>query len=131
MTSLVQSGVPGLVVPALVDDAKKHPLLILRKLGRMEELLEKDATALSVSLESENRGVIFGRTLGDPACAKVEGNTLKVTMRHWGYNFTENLWISFLEIVTSGTKSSIVIGLRCFKTRPSHTGNRPCRCSPQ
>ena len=104
MILLVQSGVPGLIFPALVDDAKKHPLLILRKLGRMEELLEHDATAQSASLvDSERRGVISGCSLTDPVIARVDAITsLKVTVRHWGYNYTESIWISFLDIVTSG-----------------------------
>jgi hypothetical protein len=118
MMLLVQSGVPGLVVPALVDDAKKHPLLILRKLGRMEELLEQDATAHSAFLgDSERRGVISGRSLIDPVIARVDATTsLKVTVRHWGYNYTESIWISFLDIVTSGKSLWLVVNSFCFPT---------------
>ena len=129
MMLLVQSGVPGLVVPALVDDAKKHPLLILRKLGRMEELLEQDATAHSSFLvDSEKRGIISGRSLADPVMAKVDATTsLKVTVRHWGYNYTESLWISFLDIVTSGTDQTVIPIFR-FSPSVCHPISHFCCC---
>jgi len=109
-----QTGPTGYAVPALLDDAKKHPLLILRKLGRMEELLEEDATSSGClanfqSLEGENRGVIVGRSLAAPMPAKVGGNAFHVTVQHWGYSFTEQLWISILEIVTSGKRNRCLV----------------------
>jgi hypothetical protein len=109
MTSLVQSGVPGRDVQALVDDAKKHPLLILRKLGRMEELLGQDASSRGVHLDTEKPGAIVGGNLTDIPSAKVEPNIQGGTMNPWGYNYTDIIWISFLDIVTSGKSFHVVV----------------------
>eukprot|EP00934_Nitzschia_sp_Nitz4_P006870 Nitzschia sp. Nitz4//scaffold142_size57810//11162//17644//NITZ4_006492-RA/size57810-augustus-gene-0.32-mRNA-1//-1//CDS//3329536379//6860//frame0 len=93
------SGPQPRLAQALVDAAKKHPLLLLRKLANMGRLLEEDATAQSPSVD--RRGVIYGYALTPPAPAKVDGKIVKVTVRHWGFNFTDSIWASFLEIISS------------------------------
>ena len=97
--SLVANGAPQRVLQALTDGSKKHPLLILRKLCLLELILEGDAVA---GENSDKRGVIYGQSLSGPLLAKVDGNLLNVSVKHWGFNFTEDLWLAFLEVISAG-----------------------------
>lgn len=92
---------PNRIVQALAEGSKKHPLLVLRKLERLEEILEEDAMTHPVTAENEKRGVSFGQSLTGPATAKVGSVVMQVTIRHWGFNFTETIWISFLDAISS------------------------------
>jgi hypothetical protein len=102
INSLIGNGAPPRMVQALAEGSKKHPLLLLRKLGTIEEALEADATVCELSVANEKRGVLYGQSLSGPIAAKVEGRLIKVTVKHWGFNFTENIWISFLDIISLG-----------------------------
>lgn len=97
--AVVYSGTPNRIVQALADSSKKHPLLVLRKLIRIGELLEDDGSVQTETSEYEKKGVVFGRSLAAPATAKVGSMTMKVSIKHWGYNFTEIIWISFLDVL--------------------------------
>jgi len=100
--AVVYSGTPTRIVQALADSSKKHPLLVLRKLIRIGELLEDDATVQVETSEYEKKGVVFGQSLTGPANAKVGHVSMKVTVKHWGYNFTEIVWTSFLDVLSVG-----------------------------
>ena len=94
------------LVQALSDVSKKHPLLMLRKLGIMEYSLEMDAMVRQPSATTDKRGVLYGHSLNDPLPAKVNGRMVKLSVKHWGFNFTENIWLAFFDIVSAGMFSS-------------------------
>lgn len=100
--AIVFSGTPNRIVQAFADSSKKHPLLVLRKLIRIGELLEDDAMVQVETLENEKKGVVFGRSLTGAAAAKVRNMAMKVSIKHWGYNFTESVWTSFLDVLSVG-----------------------------
>jgi hypothetical protein len=97
--TIVSGGAPQRLVQALAEEAKKHPLLVLRKLEFMVQALDADGI---VQEHSDNRGIIFGESLNEPHLAKVGGKTMKVTVKHWGFNYTENLWPALLDVVSAG-----------------------------
>ena len=99
--SLASSGTPQRLVQALSEGAKKHPLLLLRRLPSLQHTLEVDATACEKNETNEKRGVLFGKSPNGLLTAKTEGELVKVKVTHWGFNFTEGLWVSFLEIVSA------------------------------
>ena len=84
------------MVQALTDMAKSHPLLVLRKVPTMVRLLEDDGC-----MHSNSRGRTCGDNLLGPMEAKLLGKSVKVTVRHWGYSFSESLWLSLLDILKS------------------------------
>jgi hypothetical protein len=84
----------------LLDTAKKHPLLLLRKLDRITIALYNDAAA-SNGTEIAKEGVVTGQCLGGPIEAKVNGNTMMVQVKHWGYNYTETSWLLVLDIISA------------------------------
>ncbi len=101
--AIVHNGTPSRIVQALAENSKKHPLLVLRKLVRISELLEQDAMVRAETPENDKRGVLFGRGLGAPLVAKIGEGMVQVTIKHWGYNFTEIIWTSFLDVISVGT----------------------------
>ena len=89
-------------VQALADAAKKHPLLLLRKVDRMTIALEKDALALENNTGSSDKaGLIFGKSLDGPLEAKVDGKLLKIDVKHWGFNYTEQIWMVVLDVIAA------------------------------
>jgi hypothetical protein len=100
--SVIANSAPARLVQALSEASKKHPLMILRKLEFMEHCLEADAAVCEESAANDKRGIIFGQNLSDPQLAKIDGKLLKVTVKHWGFNFTESLWLGFLDLISSG-----------------------------
>jgi len=86
------------IIQALMDLSKSHPLLVLRKIPAMTQLLEDDAC---VPKHSNARGRIYGENLLGSLGATISGKPVKVTVRHWGYSFTESLWISLLDVLMS------------------------------
>lgn len=84
----------------LADMARSHPLLVLRKLGCIVRLLDDDATA-SCSCDKDSRGVIYGMPLSGPVDATIGGRPLRVTVRHWGYNYTEPVWVALLDVISA------------------------------
>jgi hypothetical protein len=81
---------------ALIDLAKSHPLLVLRKVPTMVRLLEDDG-----GRHGKARGRMYGENFLGPTEANLMGKSFKVTVRHWGYSFTEYLWVSLLDILKS------------------------------
>jgi hypothetical protein len=81
---------------ALIELAKIHPLLVLRKVPTMVRLLEDDGG---------KHGKVRGRTYGENVLGSTEaslmGKSIKVTVRHWGYSLMEYLWVSLLDILKS------------------------------
>lgn len=123
--SITFHGSPTRMVQALADGSKKHPLLVLRKLGRIEELLEEDATAREFIPENDNRGILFGQALHGPADAKVDGKSLSVAIRHWGFNYTEVIWTSFLDVISAGKYANSLMG-----SSPQHVAHSILSHSP-
>lgn len=99
--SVISNRSPPRLVQALSDIAKKHPLLLLRKVPFMEHALSVDAIACDRSVANDQRGIIFGQNPNGVLTAKVDGRLVKLTAKHWGFNFTENLWAAFLDIVSN------------------------------
>ena len=98
--AVISNAAPQRLVAALVEGSKRHPLLLLRQLGHMQQALEKDAMVTGASLEM--RGVVCGHGLSGPLPAKVEGKPVSVTIKHWGFSYNENIWVALLEIISSG-----------------------------
>jgi integrator complex subunit 1 len=96
MFDAVISGELRLTKP-LTEMARKHPLLLLRKLQAWSRSLESDATCNG----RESNGVISGQHLSGPRTAKLCGKIVRVTIRHWGYSFTEPVWIALLDIISA------------------------------
>lgn len=101
MLTSLKSSPSKRIIQALMDLSKSHPLLVLRKLPGMVQLLEDDAR---VSKYSNARGRISGENLLGPLGASISAKPVKVTVRHWGYSFTESLWISLLDVLMSVPK---------------------------
>jgi hypothetical protein len=101
--SVIANGGHPRLVQALSEGAKKHPLLLLRKLPFLEQALAADAVACQITVANERRGILFGHNPNGPLIAKMDGSLIRLTVKHWGYNFTENIWMAFLDI-TSASK---------------------------
>lgn len=84
----------------LIDSAKKHPLLLLRKLDRITAKLENDAL-VHERPANEKSGIVVGQTLGGPIEAIVGGKPMKVNVKHWGYNYTEPQWLAILDVLAA------------------------------
>lgn len=102
----------GRMTQALAEGSKKHPLLLLRQLGTIKTILEMDAASSQSPLIQTKPDVITGASIGDPLKADIEGRTLRIRLRHWGYSFKEGVWLSFLDAVSTG-KSTLS---RCNET---------------
>jgi len=85
---------------ALVDLSKSHPLLVLRKFRTVAALLDDDASSVHTN-RNNDRNRVQGEYLSSPAQAKVGDRIVKVAIRHWGYAFTDPLWVSVVEILLS------------------------------
>jgi hypothetical protein len=94
---------------SMIDSAKKHPLLLLRKLDRIISQLETDAFVHGQSPGTEKGGFIVGHTLGGPLEAKVGGKLMKIDVKHWGYNYTEQCWMIVLDVL-SAIPSEVLFG---------------------
>ena len=87
------------LVHGLVEISKSHPLLLLRKLDVMADILENDAITRAAGGISRVR--FQADSLEGPATAVYDGKEIRVTIRHWGYSYTDPLWVSFIEILLS------------------------------
>ncbi|KAG7347840.1 DUF3677 domain containing protein [Nitzschia inconspicua] len=85
---------------SLVDTAKKHPLLLLRKIDRITIALETDAMA-SEKASNEKVGFISSCALEGPIEARVNDITMLVQVKHWGYNYTEPSWFLILDVISA------------------------------
>jgi hypothetical protein len=104
------------IIQALMDLSKSHPLLVLRKLPTMLQLLENDAC---VPKHRNVRCRVYGENPLGPLTATIAGKPIKIMIRHWGYSFSESLWISLLDVVTAVPKEVLFncglrMGLREF-----------------
>jgi hypothetical protein len=79
----------------------------------MEQALEADAIACNQPSDSDKRGVLYGQSLTGPLPAKVDGRLAKVIVKHWGFNFTENLWVVLLDIVSTGSLPHCTLPVLC------------------
>ena len=94
----VMGGNGSRLVRPLVDLSKKHPLLVLRRSHLLTQFLEKDA-AMAGRNAKESRGVVHGQNLTGPLDAVKSGRIVKVNVRHWGFSYSEHVWIALLDII--------------------------------
>lgn len=87
-------------VKSFVELSRKQPLLVLRKISRICEILEVDATCQPES-RREQRGIVLGRNLSGNLELRRRGKVVTIRIQHWGYCFWEHLWVSMLDILTS------------------------------
>lgn len=87
------------LVHGLVDVSKSYPLMLLRKLDAMADILEDDAVNRVASGVSRVR--FQADDIDGPATAICNDKEVKVVIRHWGYSYTDPLWVSFIEILLS------------------------------
>lgn len=88
-------------IQTLIDTAKKHPLLLLRKLNKMENILEKDAAVVHSQTAGEKVGLIIGQGLNEPLSASASGHKMKVSVKHWGYSYREHVWWTILDVLNA------------------------------
>jgi integrator complex subunit 1 len=84
----------------LVDTAKKHPLLLLRKLDRIILALVNDAMA-SNSGENAKEDTMIGQSLEGAVEAIVRGKPMTIQVKHWGYKYTESSWMLVLDVLVA------------------------------
>ena len=87
----------------LSEFSRKHPLILLRKSPCVVRALELDAE-ISLKGYDEIRGTVHGRALSGPRDANFMGKRVMVTIRHWGYSYSEPVWVAFLDIITSAPR---------------------------
>ena len=88
-------------IQSLIDTAKKHPLLLLRKLDKMEIILENDAMVVDNEFMSDTVGLITGQGLNEPLSAKANGKKMKINVKHWGYSYREHVWSTILDLISA------------------------------
>jgi integrator complex subunit 1 len=79
----------------LVEVARMYPLLLMKKLLALVSLLKADAQV--VPHQSARDGRVFGEGLLDNREAILYDRTVFVKTRHWGYGYTETLWLALLD----------------------------------
>ena len=87
------------LVQGLVDLAKSHPLLVLRDIRAMKQVLEIDGMCRDFNRDSRSR--VWGENRDGPAIANYQGGTVRIKVQHWGYMFTDSLWVAILETLLS------------------------------
>jgi integrator complex subunit 1 len=87
------------LVHGLVDVTKSYPLMLLRKLDAMADILEDDAVTRVASGVSRAR--LQADDIDGPATAMCNDKDMKIVIRHWGYSYTDPLWVSLIEILLS------------------------------
>jgi hypothetical protein len=89
------------LLQTMMDLSKRQPLIVLRHLRSLADVLLQDGAIVSNNaLNSRNR-TVAGAAQGAAVAKTKQGAVLKVTATHWGYCFTEPLWSSVLEILSS------------------------------
>ena len=81
------------------DFCKRHPLIAVRRLVFIHDILKRDAAISQHEVEKRNRTHLGINDV--VAVAESEHGILKVTVIHWGYHFNEALWSSVLSILSS------------------------------
>ena len=84
----------------LAEMSRKQPLLILRKLPKLSAILKEDATIDSTD-RANQRGAITGQNLSGKRDVRFHGKLVKMNVQHWGYTYTEPLWVSLLDVLSS------------------------------
>ena len=87
----------------LSDTARNHPLIVLRKGKYIASILELDALNPGKS-DDETRGIVHGQGFDGLREVQFMNKTVSVTVRHWGYSYTEPIWAAFLDVLTSVPK---------------------------
>jgi hypothetical protein len=85
----------------LSELSRKHPLLILRKLPAMTSLLKAEASSDKDDVSDRRYRIVGQDMIREKLQAVYNGSVLKVSVKHWGYSFTEPLWLSLLDVVFS------------------------------
>jgi hypothetical protein len=85
----------------LSELSRKHPLLILRKLPAMTSLLEDEARSDKDDVSDRRYRIVGQDIIRGKLQAVYNGSILNVSVQHWGYSFTEPLWLSLLDVVFS------------------------------
>lgn len=100
LDGLVVGGDSRLTRP-LSDLSRSHPLLMLRLLPDLQTLLDRDATI--VDLDPMVGRKVHGRHPSGPieSLDLNQSSVLRVTIRHWGYRYTEPLWLALLDVISS------------------------------
>ena len=101
MLETVTSGSGQRLIRPLADLSKKHPLLVLRRSHALVQFLEQDA-AVGFTGSKETHGVVRGRSLAGPLNLVQSGKLVKLDIRHWGYKYTEYIWVALLDILCAG-----------------------------
>lgn len=101
MLETVTSGSGQRLIRPLADLSKKHPLLVLRRSHALVQFLEQDAAVGFTGLK-ETHGVVRGRSLAGPLNLVQSGKLVKLDISHWGYKYTEYIWVALLDILCSG-----------------------------
>lgn len=86
-------------VKNLSDMARKHPLIVLRKAKIIASVLELDA--LKTKRDDDIRGVVHGEGIDGSREVQFMSKTMNLTVRHWGFSYTEPVWAAFLDVLTS------------------------------
>lgn len=86
------------LVQGLIDLSKGHPLILLRKLELMTDILNDDAAA---DTRGSSRSRINAENIGGQIFANYNDSQVKVNVCHWGYRYTDPLWTSFIDILLS------------------------------
>jgi hypothetical protein len=73
--------------------------MLLRKLDAMADILEDDAVTRVASGVSRAR--LQADDIDGPATAMCNDKDMKIVIRHWGYSYTDPLWVSLIEILLS------------------------------
>ena len=88
------------LIKRLADLSRNHPIILLRKSASIKAFLEMDAS-LNITGDEEIRGTVHGQSVSPPREARLSGKTVKVSVRHWGFSYTEPVWVAFLDVVAS------------------------------
>ncbi|GKY98350.1 hypothetical protein MPSEU_000792600 [Mayamaea pseudoterrestris] len=84
----------------LLELARKYPLLLLAKCSAMVYLLKADAS-VHPHRGTVRDGRVQGEGLQDSREALFDSRTVIVKVRHWGYAYTEVLWLALLDALTT------------------------------
>ena len=82
----------------IYDLTKKHPLIAVKYLNKIANIIAKDAEVLSF-YDGESK---VRQTCGQLNLFALSKNReIRVKVLHWGMSFTETLWHSILDVITS------------------------------
>lgn len=93
----------------LANVARKHPLLFFRKSPFIISRLWRDAQVDDCP-GSNIGGLVRGEHPGEPLEANLpHAGMVSVLVRHWGYKYTEPVWMALLDII-SGVPTEVLFG---------------------